>query len=82
MQRLVTDALAHDVDRFQANTQMLADALGIEGVGHAGQFDLAMQRLVGDAEQRAVRHAQAETVGRYGRRFHVHRDGTRLVEEG
>ncbi len=60
---------------------MLGDRPLVEGVGGAGQLDLAMQRLVGDAKQRAVRHAHAEALGGDGRRFHVDGDGARDVDE-
>ena len=52
----------------------------VEGVGLAGQLDLAVERLVGDAQQRAVGHAEAIALGGDGRRFHVDRDRARLVE--
>jgi hypothetical protein len=32
--------------RSKADLKMLADAVAVEVPGHAGQFDLAMQRLV------------------------------------
>jgi len=35
---------------------MLADTRSVKGIGHAGQFDLTMHRLVGNAEQRAIGH--------------------------
>ena len=63
MQCQMGDAFAHGIDRFQANTQMLAHARGVKGIGHARQFDLAVQWFVGDTEQRAVGHAKAEAVG-------------------
>ncbi len=40
---------AQQVDRAQADAQVLVDALAVEAVGHAGQLDLAVQRLVADA---------------------------------
>src|SRR5438876_6346005 len=57
---------------------MLADAVAVEVSGHAGQFDLAMQRLVRYAKQGSVRYAEAEPVGGHRSRFHVEGDGTRL----
>ncbi len=57
---------------------MLADALPVELSRHAGELDLAMQRLVGDAQQRSIGHAKAEAVGGNGGRFHVERDGAGL----
>ena len=61
-------------------SQVLADLAAVEVRGHAGKLQLAVQRLVGDAEQRAVGDAEAEAVGGDGRRFHVERDGARLRE--
>ena len=59
---------------------MLADRAVVEGVGRARQLDLAMQRLVGDAKQRAVGHAQPEALRRDGADLHVDRDGARNVD--
>src|SRR3546814_8416185 len=59
---------------------MLADALAIKRIRHAAQLYLAMHRLVGDAEQCAVRHTQAKPVGGDGGALHVDGDGARLVE--
>jgi hypothetical protein len=39
---------------------VLVDALAVKVVGHAGQLDLAVQRLVAHAQQGAVGHAEAE----------------------
>ena len=57
---------------------MLGDLPLVEVGRHARQLQLAVQRLVGDAEQRAVGHAEAEAVGGDRRRFHVERDRARL----
>ncbi len=43
-----------EVESGKADLQMLGDRRLVEGVCRARQFDLAVQRLVGDAEQRAV----------------------------
>ena len=56
-------ALAQEVERLDADLEMLADRALVEGVGLAGQLDLAVQRLVGDAEQGAVGHAEAIALG-------------------
>jgi len=37
------------LERPQADLEMLADALAVEVARHAGELDLAIQRLVGDA---------------------------------
>src|SRR5215813_12776043 len=50
---------AQEVDRLEADAQVLAHRALVEARGGAGQLDLAVQRLVGNTEQRAVRHAQA-----------------------
>ena len=71
---------AQDVERRKADHQVLADRALVEGVGGAGQLDLAMQRLVGDAEQRAVGHAQPVALRRDGAALHVDRDGARQVD--
>src|SRR5687768_12854129 len=55
--------LAQDVDGRQADLQVLADRALVEGVRLAGQLDLAVQRLVRDAEQRSVRHPEAVALG-------------------
>lgn len=70
--------LLEPLQRPQADLEMLADALPVELAGHACELDLAVQRLVGDAQQRAVGHAEAIAVGGDGRRLHVERDGARL----
>src|SRR5882672_9778666 len=78
--QLVGAGLAQEVDGLEADLQVLLHALAIEGIGHGRELDLAMQRLVGDAQQRAVGHAQAEAVGGDGGALHVDGDGARLVE--
>ena len=50
---------------------MLVDALAVEAVGHAAQLQLAVERLIGDAEQGAVGDAEAEAVGGDGGGLHV-----------
>src|SRR3546814_2462095 len=50
----------------QADLQVLVDLALVEGRRHAGQLQLAVQRLVGDAEQRPVGHTEAEAVGGEG----------------
>ena len=69
-----------DLDRAHADAQVLVDALAVELVGHAGQLDLAVQRLVAHAQQGAVGHAEAEAVGRDGGAFHVERHRAALAE--
>src|SRR4051812_41610977 len=68
------------VDRGDADAQMLGDGAFVEAVGLARQLDLAMDRLVRDAEQGAVRHAETEALGGERRRFHVDRDRAALAE--
>src|SRR5579872_3598724 len=70
-----------EADRGDADLQMFGDGPLVEGVRGAGKLDLAVQRLVRDAEQRAIGHAHAEALGGDGRRFHVDGDGARDVDE-
>ena len=49
-------------------------------VGHAGQLDLAVQRLVAHAKQGAVGHPKTKAVGGNGGAFHVQRHGAALAE--
>src|SRR5256885_3732340 len=65
-------------ERFQADLEMLTDASPVEFAGHAGEFDFAVQRLVGDAQQSAVGNAEAIAVGGNRRGLHVERDGAGL----
>ena len=71
---------AQRVERREADLQMLADRALVEGVGRARQLDLAVQRLVGDAEQRAVGHAQAIALRGDGAALHVDGDGAGQVD--
>ena len=52
----------------------------VKRVGGAGQLDLAVERLVRDAEQRAVGDAQAIALGRDGAALHVDRDGAGEID--
>src|SRR5664279_1511058 len=78
--QLIDSRLAQQLDRANADAQMLVDALAVEMVGHPGQLDLAVQGLVADAEQGSVRDAEAETVRGDGRALHVERDRAALAE--
>src|SRR5580765_6178171 len=63
--------LAQEVHGRHADLQVLADGAVVEGVGLAGQLDLAVQRLVGNAQQGAVGHPEAVPLGRDRGAFHV-----------
>lgn len=54
------------LDGGEADAEMFAHGTLVEGIRGAGQFDLAMQRLVGNAEQRAVGHPEAKALRRDG----------------
>src|SRR5688500_14664063 len=69
-----------DSKGLDSDPQVLADRPLIEGVGLARQLDLAVERLVRDAQQGPVRHPEAIALGRDRRRFHVDRNRPRLVE--
>src|SRR6266487_5497284 len=64
--------------RPQADLKMLADPLPVEFAGHTSELDLAVKRLVRDAEQRAVGHAEAKAISGDRCRLHVERDSARL----
>ena len=68
------------LDRCEADLQMLRDGGLVERVGGARQLDLAVQRLVGDAQQRAVGHAQPEALRGDRAALHVDGDGARQVD--
>jgi hypothetical protein len=60
--------------------QMLADRALVEGAGRPGQLDLAVQLLVGDAEQGAVGHPQPVTLRGQRSALYVDGDGPRQVD--
>ena len=62
----------------QPNLEMLLDALAVKFAGHSCEFDLPVQGLIGNTQQRAVRHAKAETVRGNGGQLHIECDGTGL----
>ena len=74
--RLVTE----DFHRPQADEQVPTDLGAVEFRGHAGEFEFAVQRLVGDAQERSIGDAKAEAVGGDRGAFHVEADGPRLAE--
>src|SRR5262245_45506774 len=78
MQRVA--ARAQEIERLQADLQMLGDGALVKGIGGAGQLDLAVERLVRYAQQRAVGYAQAEALGGDGAAFHIDGDGAREVD--
>ena len=67
-----TELAAQNVERGQPDAEVFAERALVERAGAAGQLDLAVQRLVGDAQQRAVRHAQAVSLRRQRAGLHVH----------
>src|SRR3954465_10242429 len=67
------DLALEDVDCGQTDPEMLADRAFVKSDRRAGQLDLAMQRLVGHAQQSSIRHAHAEALRGDRARFHVDR---------
>ena len=59
------------LNRPHADAQMLVYPLAVKVVGHAGEFDFAVQGLVAHAQQGALVHAKAKAVGGYRGAFHV-----------
>src|SRR5450830_294317 len=78
--QLLDAMIAQQLQRANANLQMLRHPLLIKAVRHARQFDLAVQRLVGYAEQGAVRHPEAEAVRGHGCTLHIQRNRPALAE--
>ena len=72
---------AHQVHGSNADFQMLADRALIEGIGRTWQFDFTVQRFVRHTQQRAIRDAQAITLGSNGAAFHVHGNSTGQVDQ-
>ena len=54
-----------DIERSQANLKVLANSPLVKGIRRTRQLDLPMQRLVGDTEQRPIRHAQPVALHRH-----------------
>ena len=63
--QLIQPTRAQQLDGAHADAQVLVYAFAVEVVGHAGEFDLAMQRLVAHAQKRAVGHPKAKAIGGY-----------------
>ncbi|SBK40352.1 Uncharacterised protein [Klebsiella pneumoniae] len=62
---------AQQVNRPDAYLQMLGDSALVKAVSLAGKLDFTVQRLVRDAEQRAVGDAEAIALGGDGRALHI-----------
>ena len=71
---------AQQIDGVDTDLQVFRDRAFIEAVGLSRQFDLAMQRLVRDTQQGAVRHPEAVALGRDGGALHIDGHGPALVE--
>ncbi len=63
---LIAQALAC----LQSDLEVRCDRFFVEFVGLAGQFYLAMQRLVRDTQKRSIRHTETVPLCRDGRAFH------------
>src|SRR5690606_28000443 len=72
--------IAQRLERPDADLQVLVDPFAVEARRHAGQLQLAMQRLVGDAEEGAVGHPEAKAVRRDGGALHVQRHRPAAIE--
>ena len=58
------DVVAQQIAGGYADHQVGGDGFLVKLVRLAGHFDLAMERLVGNAKQRSIGYAEPETVGR------------------
>ncbi len=72
---------AQQVQRSDADLQVLAHRTFVERIRRTRQLDFAVQRLVGYAQQGAVRHTQAITLSGDGAAFHVDRHCARQVDQ-
>ena len=62
------------LQRLQPDLEMLADTPAIEIGGHAGELYFTMEGLIRDAQEGAIRHAEAKSVGGDCCGLHVERD--------
>src|SRR3954447_19949046 len=69
-----------DVERGQANLKVLANSPLVKGIRRTRQLDLSMQRLVGNTEQRPIRHPQPVALRRNRAALHVHSDGPGQID--
>ena len=72
--------LLEHAERFDADPQMLADRSFVKGIGLAGQLHLAVQGLVGNAQEGAVGHTEAIALRSDRCRLHVDRHRAGLIE--
>lgn len=63
------------LERLQPDLKMLADALPIEIVSHAGELYFTMKWFIRNAEQGAVWDTETEAVSGDSCRLHVEGDG-------
>src|SRR5271157_914222 len=73
-------AFLEQVESGKPDLQMLGNRGLVERARRPRQLDLAMQRLIGNAKQRAVGDAQAEALCRDGAALHVDGNGARQVD--
>ena len=78
--QLLHTAFAQQFQRPDADAQVLVHTLAVKMIGHTGQLDFAVHRLIAHAQQGAVGHAKAQTVGRNRGAFHVDGDCAALAE--
>src|SRR5262245_29512958 len=71
---------AQKVKSLEADIQMLCDGALVKGIGGAGQLDLAVQRLVGHAQQGPIGDPQPKALRGDGAALHVDGDGARQVD--
>src|SRR6478752_5207761 len=72
--------LFEKVESGEPDLQMLSDRRLVESACRARQLDLAMERLIRDAEQRAIGDPQPEALRGDGAAFHVDGDGAGQVD--
>jgi hypothetical protein len=62
MQRLTV--FSKEVEGREADPQVLGNSALIKGARRSGKFDFSVQRLVRNAQERAIGHAQPEALRR------------------
>ena len=72
--------IAQAGDRFETDLQVSRDGLLVELVGLTRQLDLAVQRLVRNAQQSAIGNAEAVSLRGDRGALHLNRDGAALRE--
>src|SRR5271157_4943841 len=72
--------LFEQVESGKADLQMLGHRRLVKSARRPRQLDLAVERLIRDAQQRAIGDAKTKALRRNRAAFHVDRNGARKVD--